>query len=145
MHTHICVYVKEMFVPVLNWLSTTPWRRMGEWMYRSTFSWHRHWLKVSRQLHAPAALSPRKKPPVPIGYEAGWTPEPVWTVWRSENSWPHRDSNSDLSVVQPVASRYTDYAIPAPSPNIIRTIKSRIGWTAHATRTEEQVWEGDRQ
>jgi hypothetical protein len=25
----------------------------------------------------------------------------------------HRDSNSDFSVVQPVGSRYTDYAIPA--------------------------------
>jgi hypothetical protein len=25
-----------------------------------------------------------------------------------------QDSNSDLSVVQPVTSRYTDYAIPAP-------------------------------
>jgi hypothetical protein len=25
--------------PVLNELSTTPWRRMGEWMYRATLSW----------------------------------------------------------------------------------------------------------
>jgi hypothetical protein len=29
-----------------------------------------------------------------------------------ENSWTYRDSNSDLLVVQPVASHYTDYAIP---------------------------------
>jgi hypothetical protein len=31
-----------------------------------------------------------------------------------ENSWPCRDSNSDPSVVRPVASRYIDCAIPAP-------------------------------
>jgi hypothetical protein len=30
---------------------------------------------VSGQHHAPAALLP----PVPIGQEAGWAPEPVWT------------------------------------------------------------------
>jgi hypothetical protein len=31
---------------------------MGEWMYRSKFSWPRHYLEVSGKLHAPAALSP---------------------------------------------------------------------------------------
>jgi hypothetical protein len=42
----------------------------------------------------------------------GWvTPQPVWTTWRTENSLLCRDSNSDRSVFQPVASRYTDYAI----------------------------------
>jgi hypothetical protein len=35
---------------------------------------------VSGQLHAPAAFAPGKEPPVPIGYEAGWAPEPVWTL-----------------------------------------------------------------
>jgi hypothetical protein len=34
---------------------------------------------VSGQFEAPAAIPPRK-PPVPIGWEAGWTPEPVWTL-----------------------------------------------------------------
>jgi hypothetical protein len=66
-------------------------------MYRSTFSWPRHWLEVSGQLHAPAALPPGKEPPVPFEYEVGWTAEPVWTIWRSENSYPHRDLNPDPS------------------------------------------------
>jgi hypothetical protein len=48
-------------------------------------------------------------------FQFGWAPEPVWMTWRRENSWPYRDSKSDPSVVQPVASRYTDWAIPAPT------------------------------
>jgi hypothetical protein len=43
-------------------------------------------------------------------------------MWRRENSWPHWDSNSDPSVVQPVASRYTDWAIPAPNLSVQFTI-----------------------
>jgi hypothetical protein len=60
---------------------------------------------VSGQLRSPAALPPGKEPPVPIGFEAGWAPEPVWTTWRKDKSCSYRDSNSDPSVVQPVASR----------------------------------------
>jgi hypothetical protein len=45
---------------------------------------------------------------------------------RRENSWPYRDSNSDPSVVQPVASRYTDYAIPAPQIQKDRKFKFSI-------------------
>jgi hypothetical protein len=35
-------------------------------MYRSTFSWPRHWLQVSEQLHISPALPPRKSPRYPL-------------------------------------------------------------------------------
>jgi len=35
-------------------------------------------MEVSGQLHTPAALSPGKEHPAPIGWEAGWALEPVW-------------------------------------------------------------------
>jgi hypothetical protein len=45
----------------------------------------------------------------------GWVaPEPVWMTWRRENSGPYQDSNSDPSVIQPITSLYTNYAILAP-------------------------------
>jgi hypothetical protein len=54
-----------------------------------------------------------KEPPAPTGKEAGWGLEPVWLRWRREKSGPYWDSISDPSVVQPVASRYTNCNIPA--------------------------------
>jgi hypothetical protein len=48
------------------------------------------------------------KDPVPIVQEAVWAPEPVWIG--AENLAP---PGFDPRTFQPVASRYTDYAIPA--------------------------------
>jgi len=39
-------------------------------------------MEVSGQPYAPEALPPRKETPMPLGEEAGWTPETVWTRWR---------------------------------------------------------------
>jgi hypothetical protein len=60
----------------------------------------------------PARFTPEEDLLVPIVQEVGWTPEPVWTTRRSENSLHYWDSNSDLSVIQPVASPNTDRANP---------------------------------
>jgi hypothetical protein len=72
---------------------------------------------VNGQLHAPAALLPEKK----NHYTGGWVgPRAGLDDMKKENSLPYRDSNSDPLAVRPVASRYTDYAIPALT--IIRTM-----------------------
>jgi hypothetical protein len=58
-------------------------------------------MSVSSHLHAPAA---GKGPPVPIGQEAGWVPEPVWTQRLEEKSFaPARDRTP---VVQTVVRHY---------------------------------------
>jgi len=41
-------------------------------------------MEVSGQLHASASLPPGKEPFVPIGQEAGWAPDPFWSVTLSE-------------------------------------------------------------
>jgi hypothetical protein len=74
--------------------------------YRPSIFWLEEYYILCGFSTQATALPPEKEPPVPIG----WTSESVWTIWRRENSWPYRDSNSDSSVVQLVASRYTDYA-----------------------------------
>jgi hypothetical protein len=70
---------------------------------------------VCGQHHAPAAFT-HGKDPVPIVQEAGWAPEPVWIS--AENLAP---KGFDPRSFQPVTSRYTVGAIPAPEnqvPNI---------------------------
>jgi hypothetical protein len=67
---------------------------------------------VCGQHHAPAAFTPWKDP-VPVVQEAGWAPEPVWMG--AENLAP---LGFDPRTLQPVVSRYTDYAIPAPEQSV---------------------------
>jgi hypothetical protein len=55
----------------------------------------------------PGHLYPGKDP-VPIIQEAGWAPEPVWIGAGNLAA-----LGFDPRTFQPVASRYTDYAIPA--------------------------------
>jgi len=54
----------------------------------------------------PRPLFTPGKDPVPIVQEAGWAPGPVWTD--AENIAP--PPGFDPLTVQPIASRYTDYA-----------------------------------
>jgi hypothetical protein len=49
--------------------------------------------------------------PLPNEQEAGWEPDTVLTTWRREISSPYRGSNSDTSVVEPVARSYSDYSV----------------------------------
>jgi hypothetical protein len=55
----------------------------------------RHYLEVSGELQASVSLPQRKRVPVIIGYEAGWAPEQVWKIWKSDNPSSYRDSNYD--------------------------------------------------
>jgi hypothetical protein len=71
---------------------------------------------VSGQRDAPAALyTLGKDPSVPIGQEAGWAPEPIWTQRLVEKSFRFcPGSNLDRPVVQSVVRHYTDWATPTP-------------------------------
>jgi hypothetical protein len=53
-------------------------------------------MEVSNQHRAPAALSSGKEPPVPIEQEAGWAPEPVWTVVGKSDHYDNKKTNAVL-------------------------------------------------
>jgi hypothetical protein len=66
-------------------------------------------MEASGQLHAHAALPPRKESRVPSGQEAGWAPDPVWTLWSREKSLS--PAGNQTRAVHPVAGCYTYWAI----------------------------------
>jgi hypothetical protein len=73
-------------------------------------------MEVSGQLHAPTALSPVKQPPVPIGKEAGRSPEPVCAPWRTQKSLALAENRILIPPSSiPQSSDYTNRAIPTPS------------------------------
>jgi hypothetical protein len=105
------------------------------WMKLGSGYIHSHFLDLDTSWRwvvsfTPLLLYPQGKNPWhQLDRRLGWAPEPVWTTWRGENSWPYQDSKSNPSVIQPLASHYTDYAIPAPL-YVIWSFLNEFGSTA---------------
>jgi hypothetical protein len=60
------------------------------------------------QFNSLAAFPPAQEPSVSTEWEAVWAPEPVWTLWRTENFCPCLESNQDSYVSNRQPSRYSD-------------------------------------
>jgi hypothetical protein len=72
-------------------------------------SWTWHYKELSGQLHSPAAVTPGRKPLVPIALEAGCAPEPVWMLMGGGGLCVCQESNP----CHPAHS-YTDWAMSDP-------------------------------
>jgi hypothetical protein len=58
-------------------------------------------------------------------------------IWRRENSWSYWGSNSDLSVIQPLASRYTDCATSKVLSRIFLQILTDLNKEGYETLRSE--------
>jgi hypothetical protein len=100
-----------MKVKEVKCLTTHLWRRRGDRRY-SSYSFTTSALDRGEWS---ASCPGRALPLAPIGQEAKWVPEPVWTPTLEEKSFCLcRESNLDRPVLQSVVRHYTDWATPAP-------------------------------
>jgi hypothetical protein len=98
---------------------------------------------VSGQLHAPAALPPGKGPPGTHWIRDWVGPRAGLDGMERRKFLTQPGFNSDPSVVQPVASRYTDYAIPAHITSSFRDNKSaRFQRGPHLTDSQGKTYSG---
>jgi hypothetical protein len=65
-------------------------------------------MEVSGQLHAPVALPLGKEPLVPIGQEAGWASQSVYTLWEVKRNLLLL-SGIESRPFSPVVRRYIQY------------------------------------
>jgi hypothetical protein len=112
---------------------------MGEWIYtcRTTFSWPWHLLEVSGQVHTPVTLPQGKGPWCPLDTRLGGPQSQ--SRQHGEHSWPYWDSNSNPSIIQPVASHYTNYAIQSHFNNISYKINLSL---KNKMNRKKQRWGG---
>jgi hypothetical protein len=80
-HIFIQTSLRRHKVPILNQAlqQDDVWRHTETWSYGFRCClWH--WIRVASFMVQP--LYPGQGAPIPIVLKDGWTPEPVWTLWR---------------------------------------------------------------
>jgi hypothetical protein len=109
---------KGIFEPVLKYLSTTPWRRVGEWRYSSTIvDFGTKWRWVVSFSHRPLYKRGRSfRYPLDSTY-GGWAPEPVWALRNRKKI--SCVSGNRTPAVQPVAHRYTNWSTRGSPKNTV--------------------------
>jgi hypothetical protein len=112
---------------VLNYLSTTPWRSMGKWRYRSTIrDLDTRWRWMVRFM--PRSLHPQG---YPLDTKLGGPQNRYGRCW-IQKSLP--SAGNQTSSLQPLACRYTDSQYYDGSVRTLRaelwtgTKQIRIGW-----------------
>jgi hypothetical protein len=107
-------------------------------------------LEVSGQLHAPAALPPGKRPRYPFYRRLGGPQSRSGRYGEVKIFYPTGLELPLPLVVQPVASRYTDWAIPAHwtgrkyiSIFVIRQYEKQNNLGQWFYESEESLWMGE--